>query len=69
MERLRVVGYDPDFDPKNLNDDEQIVIRRVKKLIERQNTKGEWVTEEIEVDEEVVINTKTGEEVRKREKP
>jgi hypothetical protein len=27
------------------------------------------VLEEIEVDEEVIVNAKTGEEVRKREKP
>ena len=33
------------------------------------NSKGEMISEEVEVEEEVVINTKTGEEVRKRDKP
>lgn len=45
------------FDAVNLNENEKIVVRRVKKMIERQNSKGETVQEEIEVDEEIVINT------------
>ena len=38
-------------------------------MIERLNSRGELVVEEVEVEEEVVINSKTGEEVRKRDKP
>lgn len=37
--------------------------------MERKNSKGEWVYEELEVEEEIVINSKTGEEIRKRDKP
>lgn len=65
----KIPNYDPLFDPSNLNEDEKIVVRKVKKQVERQNSKGEWVMEEIEVEEEVIVNSKTGEELRKREKP
>ncbi len=41
----------------------------MKKKIRRLNSKGEWVEEEIEVEEEVVIDKATGKEIRKREKP
>lgn len=64
----KIANYDPLFDAANLNENEKIVVRRVKKIVERMNSKGEMVQEEIEVDEEIVINTLTGEEVRKREK-
>jgi adenylate kinase family enzyme len=57
------------FDVANLEPDEQIITRKVKRMVERMNSRGEMVTEEIEVEEEVIINSKTGEEVRKRDKP
>ena len=38
-------------------------------MVERKNSRGEIVMVEEEFEEEVVINTKTGEEVRKRDKP
>lgn len=37
-------------------------------MIKRQNTNGEWVEEEVEVEEEVVVNAQ-GEELRVRDKP
>ena len=36
--KLNLIGYDPDFDNKNLNEDEKIVTRKVKKMIERKNS-------------------------------
>jgi hypothetical protein len=44
------------------------VTRKVKKKIRYQNSRGEWVEDEIEVEEEVVLD-KNGKELRKREKP
>lgn len=64
----KIPNYDPLFDPEFLNPDEKIVVRRVKKVVKRQNSKGDWVEEEQEVDEEVVVNAK-GEELRVRDKP
>jgi hypothetical protein len=47
-----------------------IILRKVKKIIKRRDSKtGEWIEEEIEVEEEVVIDKNTGNEIRKREKP
>ena len=64
-----VPDYDPQFDATQLEAEEKIIIRKVKKIIQRQNSNGQWVDEEVEVEEEVVINTKTGQELRKRDKP
>ncbi|CAK93569.1 unnamed protein product (macronuclear) [Paramecium tetraurelia] len=64
----KVPFYDALFDPEFLNPDEKIVIRKVKKMVKRQKSDGEWVEEEMEVEEEVVVNAQ-GEELRKRDKP
>lgn len=61
-------NYDADFDPNLLEDGQKIVTRKVKKKIRYQNSRGEWVEDEIEVEEEVVLD-KNGKELRKREKP
>lgn len=65
----KIPGYDPNFDPTQLEPDEKIITRKVKRMVERKNSRGEIVMVEEEFEEEVVINTKTGEEVRKRDKP
>ncbi len=52
-----------------LEEGQEIITRKVKKKIKRLNSNGEWVEEEIEVEEEVVIDKATGKEIRKREKP
>ena len=62
-------AYDPEFDSNNLEEDQKIITRKVLKVIERKNSKGDWVFEEVEVEEEVVIDVKTGLEIRKRNKP
>ena len=64
-----IPDYDPQFDATQLDSEEKIIIRKVKKIIQRQDSHGGWVEEEVEVEEEVVINTKTGLELRKRDKP
>ena len=30
-----IPNYDPEFDPKNLNPDEKIITRKVKRLVKR----------------------------------
>ncbi|CAK85452.1 unnamed protein product (macronuclear) [Paramecium tetraurelia] len=64
----KVPFYDPLFDPEFLNPGEKIITRKVMKLVKRQNSQGEWVEEETEVEEEVVVNAQ-GEELRARDKP
>ena len=65
---MKKANYDPDFDPDLLDENHEIVIRKVKKKIRRRDSKtGEWIEEEIEVEEEVVIDKRTGEVIRKRE--
>lgn len=61
-------NYDADFDPNLLEDGQKIITRKVKKKIRRLNSKGEWVEEEIEVEEECVVD-KYGNILRTREKP
>ncbi|EGR34049.1 phage head-tail family protein, putative [Ichthyophthirius multifiliis] len=61
-------NYDPDFDPNLLDEGQKIITRRVKKMVRKQNSKGEWIEEEIEVDEECVVD-KDGNILRTREKP
>ena len=61
--------YNADFDPDCLNEDQEIVVKKVKKVIQRKNSKGEIESLEVEVEEEVVIDKKTGQEIRSREKP
>ncbi|KAL4479494.1 hypothetical protein ABPG72_011816 [Tetrahymena utriculariae] len=61
-------NYDPDFDPNLLEDGQRIITRKVKKKIRRLNSKGQWVEEEIEVEEECVVD-KFGNVIRSREKP
>jgi len=41
----------------------------LKKVRRRCSKTGEWIEEEIWVDEEIVIDINTGNEIRKREKP
>jgi hypothetical protein len=40
-------NYDADFDPNLLEDGQKIITRKVKKLVKRQNSKGEWIEEVI----------------------
>lgn len=60
-------GYNADFDPNLLGENEMLITRKVKKKIRRLNSKGEWEEVEIEVEEQVVIDKRTGKEIRKRE--
>ncbi|CAD8132675.1 unnamed protein product [Paramecium octaurelia] len=64
----KVPFYDPLFDTEFLNPGEKIITRKVMKLVKRQNSQGEWVEEEMEVEEEVVVNAQ-GDELRARDKP
>ncbi|KAL4510825.1 hypothetical protein ABPG72_004979 [Tetrahymena utriculariae] len=68
QERLNNPNYDQDFDPELLEEGQKIIIKKTKKKIQRMNSRGEWVEEEIEIEEEVVVD-KNGNEIRKREKP
>lgn len=44
-----------------MEENQEIVIRKVKKKIRRKDSvTGEWIEEEIEVEEEVVIDKNTG---------
>ncbi|KRX10902.1 hypothetical protein PPERSA_12026 [Pseudocohnilembus persalinus] len=61
------VGYNPDFDPELLGENEAIVKRKIKKKIKRLNSQGQWEEIEVEVEEEVVIDKLTGKQIRKRE--
>lgn len=61
-------NYNPDFDPSLLEDGQRILVRKVKKRIRRLNSRGEWVEEEIEIEEECVVD-KNGNVIRAREKP
>jgi hypothetical protein len=62
-------NYNADFDAELLDENEEIQVRKTKKIVKRKDSAtGEWIEDEIEVDEEVVIDKRTGKELRKREK-
>lgn len=44
-----------------------MITRKVKKKVRRLNSRGEWEEVEIEVEEQVIIDKRTGKEIRKRE--
>lgn len=60
-------GYNADFDPNLLGENEMMITRKVKKKVRRLNSRGEWEEVEIEVEEQVIIDKRTGKEIRKRE--
>ncbi|EGR29468.1 phage head-tail family protein, putative [Ichthyophthirius multifiliis] len=68
QERLNNPNYDSEFDPELLEEGEKLIVRKVKRKVKRLNSKGEWIEDEIEIEEEVIIDTKTGKELRSRDK-
>lgn len=53
-------NYNSDFDINLLQENEEIITRKVLKKVKRKNSRGEMVEVEIEVEEEVVIDKRTG---------